>query len=118
MDNIVDPSRFNRGAFPYLASFMRGYLHEDFAQEHGTALAAARNFVRVASSHDLTDVAGDATRFVSLTALLPMADIRAQVVGLGAAWRPRTRADFERVLTALCASTSADPPGPLRTLPT
>jgi hypothetical protein len=114
-DNLTPPSRFNRAAFPHLAGFMRGYMHEDFAREHRTALAAARHFLVVASDDERMETAGDAARFALLTAGLSLEDIRVQLDGLGGAWNPRTRSEIDRLLKTLSdAGPDAEPPEPLR----
>ena len=113
--NISPPSRFNRAAFPHLSAFMRGYLHEDFADHHRTALAAAHAFLMDAAEEERMEVAGDAERFAMLTGRLSLAEIKAQLDGLGGAWTPRSRAEADRVLAALReAGPDPQPPGPLR----
>ena len=119
-DNVTQPSRFNRAAFPHLAAFMRGYMHEDFAREHRTALAAAKRFLTDASEDERMEVAGDAARFSLLTARLSLEEIRPQIDGLGGAWNPRTRPEIDRVFATLSeAAPEADPPErlPLRSGP-
>lgn len=114
-DNMTQPSRFNRAAFPHLSAFMRGYLHEDFAQEYRTALAAAKRFLADASDEERMEVAGDAARFALLTARLSLEEIRAQIDGLGGAWNPRTRPEIDRVFATLGeAGPEAAPPERLR----
>ena len=114
-DNMSRPSRFNRAAFPHLSAFMRGYLHEDFAQEYRTALGAAKQFLADASVDERMEVAGDAARFSLLTARLSLEEIRAQIDGLGGAWNPRTRPEIDRVFSTLSeAGPETEPPGPLR----
>ena len=42
--------RIRREAFPSLAAFLRGYLHEDFLEEHGSLRGAVEAFCRDASA--------------------------------------------------------------------
>jgi hypothetical protein len=52
--------------FPALRNFLRGYLHEDAADEHGSPEAAARQFWQDADAEQRNAVAAEWTRFHKL----------------------------------------------------
>ena len=78
--------------YPALRAFCRGYLHEDLAVEHGSASGAARAFLADAAPPERQAVRHEWVR-LRRAAASPRALGRALDV-LGAAWRPRTRADI------------------------
>ncbi len=114
--NVSDAGRFSRGAFPFLADFLRGYLHQDYRIEHGTVIAATKRFVAASSPTERFEVAGDLRRFLLLTHPLPFADVKLQLQSLGAAWTPRSRLDLERILGHLSEGQASQepPPDPIR----
>jgi hypothetical protein len=57
----------NAGTFPALRSFMRGYFHEDMADEYGTLEEAVRQFCEDADTKERKTVAGEWQRFVAHT---------------------------------------------------
>jgi hypothetical protein len=89
--------------FPALSDFLAGYLHEDFAQEHGTPDAAVRAFAADASGDEMERVRGDAARFAATIKDWPWSDARLALQRLGAAWAPRSRAALDAWLTMLAS---------------
>jgi len=75
--------------FPLLADFFRGYLHQDFAQEHGSpadALAAYRGDLGPAEKRRL---AREAAAFREATRPLTVGRLRRLLAeDFGSAWRP------------------------------
>jgi hypothetical protein len=61
--------------FPALRSFLRGYFHEDMADEYGTLDEAVRQFCQDADDKERKAVAGEWSRFVALTHGQPIAAI-------------------------------------------
>jgi hypothetical protein len=53
--------------FPALRSFLRGYFHEDMAEEYGTLDEAVRQFCEDADAKERKTVAGEWHRFVAQT---------------------------------------------------
>lgn len=48
----VKPVEFSAENFPHLTSFARGYLHEDYKEEHGSAIGAMDEFCYVAHKRE------------------------------------------------------------------
>lgn len=61
--------------FPALRAFLRGYFHQDLAEEYGSPEEAARQFCEDADSLERKQVAGDWKRFVEQTKRQPLAAI-------------------------------------------
>ena len=88
--------------FPALTEFLRGYLHEDFAAEHGTAAAAAAVFCRDASPAERALLAGEIATLVAIAAALPVRRLRRFVTGdLGSAWEPGSLDEFADMLAVI-----------------
>jgi hypothetical protein len=93
----VSPSRF-----PALRALLRGYLHEDFAADYGTAEAAVRAFSAEASPDQVRDVTREWQRFSVLTASWTISDVRETLSrDLGAAWHPATRRELQQAFDSL-----------------
>ena len=61
--------------FPALRNFLRGYFHEDMADEYGTLDEAVRQFCEDADDKERKTVAGEWFHFVSLTRGQPITAI-------------------------------------------
>jgi hypothetical protein len=62
-----DSSDITAETFPALRSFMRGYFHEDMADEYGTLDEAVRQFCEDADTDERKTVSSEWHRFVSQT---------------------------------------------------
>jgi hypothetical protein len=60
-------SEITAATFPALRSFMRGYFHEDMADEYGTLDEAVRQFCEDADAKERKAVADQWHRFVAQT---------------------------------------------------
>ena len=86
------------GTFPALRQFLRGYLHEDWQEDHDSPSAAAEQFCEDASAEERRDVAREweefrqRTKNLSLPALAGLLNTQ-----LGAAWRPETSEQMEAI---------------------
>jgi len=58
--------------FPALRSFMRGYFHEDMADEYGTLDEAVRQFCEDADTDERKTVSGEWKQFVIQTKSQPL----------------------------------------------
>ena len=58
--------------FPALRSFMRGYFHEDMADEYGTLDEAVRQFREDADTDERKTVSSECHRFVTQTKGQPL----------------------------------------------
>lgn len=93
----LDPNRF-----PGLVAFFRGYLHEDFPEEHGSADGAAAAFCRDASPAERQSLAREIDALTEVTGDWPAAALRALVTGaLGSRWRPASVKEVRALLRAL-----------------
>ena len=62
-----DNPEITAATFPALRSFMRGYFHEDMAEEYGTLEEAVRQFCEDADTDERKAVAGEWQRFLTRT---------------------------------------------------
>lgn len=68
--------------FPALRTFLRGYLHQDAADEYGSAEEAARQFCRDADTAQRTAVAEEWERLLSrVTAVTALNDALTKILG-------------------------------------
>jgi hypothetical protein len=92
-----------RENFPALHTFLRGYFHEDLADEYGTAPEAADQFCDDADSDERIPVAREWQKIVELTESQPLA-LNAALKKLGSAIQlketeiPEVSAIFARCL--------------------
>ena len=66
-----DNHEITAATFPALRSFLRGYFHEDMADEYGTLEEAARQFYEDADPDERKSVATEWTRFLAQTKANP-----------------------------------------------
>ena len=84
--------------FPALRQFLRGYLHEDWQDEHDSPAAAARQFCEDASPEGRNDVAREWEAFRKEAKNLSLPAISSFLGDqLGAAWSPKTADALEAV---------------------
>ncbi len=85
-------------SFPALREFLRGYLHEDWQDEHESPEEAAQQFCDDASPEERRNVAQEWHAFRQLTKNLSLPAISAALNGpLGAAWSPKTTEPLEAI---------------------
>ena len=90
--------------FPTLHTFLRGYFHEDVADEYGTPPEAAEQFCEDAETDERTPVAREWQRLTQLTGGQPAA-LNAALKKLGSAVKlneeeiPQISAIFARFVT-------------------
>ena len=70
-----DSNEITATTFPALRSFMRGYFHEDMADEYGTLDEAVRQFCEDADANERKTVAKEWHRFVAQTKGQPLSAI-------------------------------------------
>jgi hypothetical protein len=103
------PRQVSPGRFPMIATLLRGYLHEDFAAEHGSAEAAVRAFCKDASPQDVQKLAEEWRRLSVNTASWTVADIGALLTSdLGGAWLPASKHELARLLQVIRAAADSD----------
>jgi len=92
----------SREEFPELAAFVRGYLHEDYLVEYGSAEAARDVFLADASADERRALADECRAFLATVAGQPVSVVRRILThDLGCAWRPARTADVVAVLAPL-----------------
>jgi len=85
-------------AFPHVAAFVRGYLHEDVAQEYGSAIEARDTYLGDCSPSERRAFVEESRRLARALSELALPEAtRVLVEVLGSAWRPVTRLDIEDV---------------------
>jgi len=88
-------------AFMGLRDFFSGYLHQDFKDEYGSAVAAAASFCKDAQPDELAAVRKEWDLWrKQLDAAAPDAAATA-IRELGGAWQPQNLADLDAVGRAL-----------------
>jgi hypothetical protein len=91
--------------FPALMSFFRGYLHEDFPEEHGSAAAAATAFCVDAGPDERRQLAQELETLVRLAASRPVRDLQRFITrDLGSRWKPASRDEIVELLDAFTAT--------------
>ena len=92
-------------AYPAIAAFVRGYLHQDALPEYGSAHAAAHQFCRDADSQQVEVLRREWRQFRRQNATLP--EINRSLDRLGSAWEFQSIDEFERMLEAILRPRSA-----------
>ena len=93
-----------RDAWPHLAAFLSGYLHQDFLLDHATPADALRAFLADGSAAERRGLRRDWRAFAAATGHLTWREQRRALLALGGAWSPASRA----ALLALFADLSTD----------
>jgi hypothetical protein len=89
-------------AYPALEAFCRGYLHQDFIEEHGTPSAALAAFLHDASPAEARALERDWRAWAAQTESLSFAELkRVWATELRCAWRPARRAALTQLLAQL-----------------
>ena len=91
----------NESQYAALATFLRGYLHQDSEIEYGSPVAAARAFHKDADVGETTVVRSELDRLLSITAQLPFNELANALEKLGCNWRFRARIEVEEMRDAL-----------------
>ncbi|MFN8061291.1 MAG: contact-dependent growth inhibition system immunity protein [Vicinamibacterales bacterium] len=92
---------------PTLRAFARGYLHEDFAVEHGDPALALAAFIADASIDERAALRDECEWLLRTLASMRLRDVRAVFVeALGSAWRPASVAQVAALLRAAVAPPS------------
>lgn len=88
-----------RVAFPMVATFLRGYLHEDWTADYESAFEAREAFLEDASPEERRAFTLECGAFHTLTAGLSFDEmLRVLHEALGSAWQPEHLTEVRRVL--------------------
>jgi thermostable 8-oxoguanine DNA glycosylase len=93
----------SRSAFPALRAFLRGYLHQDFEQVHGSLGEAVEAFRSDASPAEREQLRKELESLATLAADQPASRLRQFVEELGGGWRPGSDAEIQELLEAMRA---------------
>jgi len=85
--------------FPALRSFLRGYFHEDMADEYGTLEEAVRQFEEDADPTEWKTTSGEWNKFVAAMKGQPLPAINQALTRIGSACR-MTEEDFDHISRA------------------
>src|ERR1700746_1342517 len=88
-------------AFMALRDFFSGYLHQDFRDEYGSAVAAAAAFCNDAQSDDLAAVRKEWNAWRKQLDRTARDAAATDIRKLGGAWQPQNLADLDAVGRAL-----------------
>jgi len=98
--NPRDPAiEISPANFPALRSFLRGYFHEDMADEYGTLEEAVRQFEEDADPTEWRTTAGEWNRFVAATKGHPLPAVNQALKKIGSACL-MTAEDFDHISRA------------------
>jgi hypothetical protein len=87
-----------REEYSALRAFMHGYLHEDFADEYGSAKEAVREFRSDAEDYEFKEVAAEWQRFFHAAKTKPIKTVQAAIrEHFGGGWMPRSHEEIEAV---------------------
>ena len=85
---------FDPDDFTALQDFLGGYLHEDFAEEYGSAAEALQTVLSDASGDEIQNVKEEWQRFRAILKDRPLAESQSALHRLGAAWQPSNSAEL------------------------
>jgi hypothetical protein len=95
---------FEPDDFPALQEFLSAYLHQDFAEEYGSAAEAVKAFLAEASGDEIQDVKDEWSRLRRLLAARALGEVQTAIRRLGAAWQPADEAEWKGVDEILSGS--------------
>ena len=84
-------TRLKATAFPELRRVFTGYLHEDFAEEHGTPENALAAFYADANAAERRRFTHETEQLLALTASVAFAEVQVLIEHLGSRWIPASR---------------------------
>jgi hypothetical protein len=91
----------NPAEYSTLTNFLRGYLHQDAAKVHGSAVRAAQAFRRDADERESAIVHAELERLLEETNSLSDVGLSRLLESLGSSWQFRTRREVEQLRDAL-----------------
>ncbi|MGB7219481.1 MAG: contact-dependent growth inhibition system immunity protein [Vicinamibacterales bacterium] len=91
----ASPAPLRPADFAALASFLKGYLHEDFREVHGSVRAAAAAFCADANLDERRQLARELATLARIGANRPVRDLRRFITrDLGSRWEPASRSEI------------------------
>ena len=83
--------------FPALREFLRGYFHEDLADEYGSPEAAARQFWQDADEKQRKGVAEEWKKLLEATKSFSLDQTNALLQKIGSAWNFDSQAEIQSI---------------------
>lgn len=93
---------FSAADYPRLGEFFDGYLHQDFRDEYGSAVAAAKAYCDDGSHQQVVEAQSEWARLRKNLAGQSMGKWQEALRKLGGAWQPQTEDDlvsFDKVFS-------------------
>jgi hypothetical protein len=90
-----DARPFDPGDYPALRDFFPAYLHQDFAEEYGSATNAVKGFLADASGDEILQVKEEWSALRSALQNQPFQEMQRAVTGLGSAWLPENESQLK-----------------------
>jgi hypothetical protein len=88
--------------FPMIRTLLRGYLHEDFVTEHGSAEGAVRAFCKDASPAEVRKLAAEWRMLSVNTANWTVGEVASLLTkDLGGAWMPESKRELAQLFQVL-----------------
>lgn len=84
-----------------LQDFLRGYLHEDWKQEHGSPEQAAQHFWDDADPEQRAQLRAEWQEFVESAKNQPLDEVARRLRKLGSAWQPSHASDLDDITRVL-----------------
>lgn len=81
--------------YPALREFFPAYLHEDFADEYGSAMEALKGFLADASGDEILQLKEEWSYFREAFRGRPFPEIQVAIGKLGSAWRPEEERELK-----------------------
>ena len=101
------PRQASPDRFPMIQTLLRGYLHEDYAAEHGSAEGAVLAFCKNASPRELEKLLEEWRRLSVNTASWTVADIGTLLTkDFGGAWLPESKQELARLFQVIRSAAS------------
>ena len=101
MNERKTPATVSRNDYPKFSEFLRGYLHQDAAEEYDTADEAAEEFLTDADSDEKTTLQKEARKFLQWSERQSLAAQNSALKALGSYWTFDTPAEVTSFLQTL-----------------
>jgi hypothetical protein len=105
-EHSFDKKPFDPRDYPALLEFLPAYLHQDFAEEYGSASAAVRAFVGEASGDEILQAKEEWKEFREVFRAKPLTEVQTALEGLGCAWLPRSEDELRKIDEILLAAST------------
>ena len=98
-----------RGAFPLVATFLRGYLHQDWAMDYESARQARDVFLDDASADERAEFMRETLRLERVLAAMSLRDVTVLLTErLGGQWLPESLGEVHSVFALRPADDEVD----------